>query len=420
MLCRRALPQLFSAVEMRSAVSTSQAVINWKHPSPEDHRNWWQVLGPRGTSESFLYGHDVPADATIQLRHVSSGSLLRGDASQPALARPDLREVSCLRNDSAPTGDEEWTIQVNGSALGRLVWGLGSPVSIHHRRSSLMLTCSGQTYHAKNQESIFGKKLAPVYETQLQEEVPSAGSQRWYVAEHRAVPTLAAEPVGLHSVVRIASANASCYLQQHLPGSGPTATAAVLASLGCEADGGISSFWVVLSAAPDDSKTTEHTTADAEQQILLALDAFAQAKEAELSEIKLWKLMARAEEEVGVSEEQLEGLSKQNIVSLLVDKMKIVHRKQLDEAEAVRPKPVTRARFQHVLTSSPLLETATASPNASIEAASCIEVVSPGQKDAWLAGDSVALTFCMSNSSIGGSIGVTHSVANCSGCTAVR
>lgn len=113
---------MFSSTGLQSAVSTAQAVINWRQPESAlagRNGNWWQVLGPRGTSDAFLHGHPVPAGAVVRLRHVASGGLLRAAKTQPALARPDLKEVSCLRNDTASTADEEWTLRVNGTAVDR-------------------------------------------------------------------------------------------------------------------------------------------------------------------------------------------------------------------------------------------------------------------------------------------------------------
>jgi hypothetical protein len=283
---------LFSTAELRSAVSTAQAVINYRHPSADSDGNWWQVLGPLGTSDAFLNNHDVPSGATIRLRHVSSGALLQGDATQAALARADLREVSCLRNDSASTGDEEWVLLVNGSSVGPLVWGIGSAVTVTHVGSQTVLTCAGQTYQAKNQDAILGKRHAAVYEAQLQAAIPDALTQRWSVAEHTTAHSAPAF-VGVHTIIRLTSLNSACYLVER---SDVSQGVDGVGALKCELDDRIASLWVVVPLAADgdgDADAAKSFEEQLEAATAKALAEHAKGAEVELKVLKLWKLMAR-------------------------------------------------------------------------------------------------------------------------------
>ena len=117
----------------RAPGSTAQAVLSWREPrdpdgSSETNGNWWQVLGPAGTSADFLLNSPVLGGAVIRLQHVSSGAFLRGDGSQPAFTRKDLREVSAAAAAVSPSDVDrssiEWQLTVNGTSVERLEWGL--------------------------------------------------------------------------------------------------------------------------------------------------------------------------------------------------------------------------------------------------------------------------------------------------------
>eukprot|EP01052_Picozoa_sp_SAG31_P000836 SAG31_NODE_26_length_32985_cov_39.054096_1_plen_1525_part_10 len=415
--------QLFSSRDLRSAVSTAQAVINWQHADPDNLGNWWQVLGPSGTSDAFLHGHAVRAGATIRLRHVATGGLLRGDTAQPALARPDLKEVSCLRTDTdrdsslssltSAADDEEWVAMINGTALDTLEWGLGWPVQLQHKASGHLLACAGQTYQVKNQESLFGKRVAPVYEIQLQPQIEQAASQRWHVAEHKLSEQHGKEsvagphPVELHTVIRLANIARACYLQVDSDSVANDISTTTSMPLHCGTSGGIASFWIVLGAADESvDKAGMNGAAEREQRIHMQLESFAETKTEELLTMKLWKLLAQAEEALPtMTEEQLEQISKVQLVALLVEKYRSERARILKKQEPVQSQPMTRVYLQHVLTQNLISEHSPAAMDGDVSAnsSSCIEVVSKADHKnlRWLTGESVELTFCGSNTSIG-------------------
>ena len=214
---------LFSDSRLRSPGSTAQAVLNWRElrsqgAGEESSSNWWQVLGPSGTSDDFLFGFSVEDGARIRLKHVASGAFLRGDGSRPAFTRKDLHEVSA----AVDAEGLDWQLIVNGSALGRLTWGIGSAISLRHAATQHLLTCSGQTYPVAHAQ-IFRKKQTMVHEVQLQQQVagglpfPALGhvtpSQVWRTDAHRDPPKRgdAHLPFYRHSIVRLASPSERCY-----------------------------------------------------------------------------------------------------------------------------------------------------------------------------------------------------------------
>ena len=107
---------LWSASDLRSPVSQGQAVVATKaikgRPASRGaDGEWWEVLGPAGTSRQFMHNQSVTDGARVRLLH-SSGSWLRGDSSVASKVRRDLREVSCAAVADG-SSNEEWTVLVD-------------------------------------------------------------------------------------------------------------------------------------------------------------------------------------------------------------------------------------------------------------------------------------------------------------------
>ena len=344
---------LFSDSRTRAPGSTAQAVLNWREPpspggSTAISGNWWQVLGPAGTSPDFLLASPVLSGAIIRFKHVSSGAFLRGDGLQPAFTRKDLREVSAARADVDPSS-VEWQLVVNGTAAGRLEWGVAWTIALRHVGTQDFLTCSGQTFPV-SQPEIFGKKHYMVHEIQLQRYIVGAlafprdpgyisVAQVWSLARYRAPATSPARsvPFSRHAVVRLGSPTSMCYLNYRAQSHETTALDAPSAGLGCEATDDMSELWVILAQSDSSQSRTQRKTKETDSSaaqcagLRLAIDNGLSRDELreELTRTKLWQLLEKTES-VGLGEDDVEGLSRKELVDLLLEK--ILQRRSLETA----------------------------------------------------------------------------------------
>eukprot|EP01043_Picozoa_sp_COSAG02_P041470 COSAG02_NODE_3441_length_6735_cov_38.359233_1_plen_1640_part_10 len=439
---------LFSDSRIRAPGSTAQAVLNWLEPSSQGGStgisgNWWQVLGPAGTSPGFLLGSPVLSGAIIRFKHVSSGAFLRGDGSQPAFTRKDLHEVSAVGADIDRTS-VEWQLVVNGTAVVRLEWGVAWAIALRHVATKDFLTCSGQTYPV-SQTEVFGKKHYMVHEIQLQRYIAGAlafpkdpgyisVAQVWSLARHRAPapsPTRSV-PFSLHAVVRLTSPTSMCYLNYRAQPHETTALHDPAAGLGCEATDDMSELWVVLAQSePPQSharRKTSGTNSSATQcaGLRLAIDTGSSRDELweELTRTKLWQLLEKADS-IGLGDDDVEGLSKTELVELLREK--ILERRSLEKAcrrasaELVPTGPRlqrgSRIKLMHLLTRRTIywvhnqthglakLEAApTVRRNISLDGESdCLRIddtADAGVMAPWVAGEAIRIRVCSENATL--------------------
>jgi tetratricopeptide (TPR) repeat protein len=443
---------LFSDSRSRAPGSTAQAVLSWREPrdpdgSSETNGNWWQVLGPAGTSADFLLNSPVLGGAVIRLQHVSSGAFLRGDGSQPAFTRKDLREVSAAAAAVSPSDVDrssiEWQLTVNGTSVERLEWGLAWAIALRHVATQDLLTCSGQTYPV-SQPEVFGKKHYMVHEVQLQRYI--AGSlpfpkdpgfvtpaQVWSLARHRAPATSPAHtvPFSRHSIIRLASPTSMCYLNYRVQPQEPATLDSPSTGLGCEATDDMSELWVVVAqaepSAPQNRRTASATNTSATQcdGLLLSIDNGLSRDDLweELNEKKLWQLFEKTDA-IGLGEESVEGLSRMEVVDLLLDK--IFERRNLEtacrraSAELVPSGPRlqrgSRVKLVHLLTRRTIywVQNATrgraqvvALPDASNmslgERSDCLRIddaANAGGGTEWVVGEAISLQICGTNATI--------------------
>eukprot|EP01043_Picozoa_sp_COSAG02_P061802 COSAG02_NODE_8378_length_2592_cov_2.590854_1_plen_536_part_10 len=439
---------LFSDSRTLSPGSTAQAVLNWLEPSNPGGSamtsgNWWQVLGPAGTSPGFLLGSPVLSGAIIRFKHVSSGAFLRGDGSQPAFTRKDLHEVSAVGAHIDRTS-VEWQLVVNGTAAVRLEWGVAWAIALRHVATKDFLTCSGQTYPV-SQPEVFGKKHYMVHEIQLQKYIAGAlafpkdpgyisVAQVWSLARHRAPATSPARsvPFSLHAVVRLASPTSMCYLNYRVQ---PRETMAVddrSAGLGCETTDDMSELWVVLAqseppqshARPKRSGTNSSATQCA--GLRLGIDNGLSRDELweELTRTKLWQLLEKTDA-IGLGEDDVDGLSKTEVVELLLEK--ILERRSLEKAcrrasaEVVPTGPRlrrgSRIKLMHLLTRRTIywvhnvthgLAKLDAAPtirrNISLDGESdCLRIddtADVGVMAPWVAGEAIRIRVCNENATL--------------------
>jgi hypothetical protein len=166
--------------------------------------SWWQLLGPRGTSEGFLRNYTVMDGATVRLRQLGGGGgggggWLAGDVAQSAIARRDCKQVSVGTTatgargggaeDPVEGGEEAWHVYVDrgaerGRASGR-AWGLRSSVMLVHVRSGLVLSSNGNILRqAVGGQGQGQQQFYNLPEVQLQGVVPGSAAQPWTVQAH--------------------------------------------------------------------------------------------------------------------------------------------------------------------------------------------------------------------------------------------
>ena len=450
---------LFSDGRTRAPGSTAQAVLNWREPRRESQApssgsetatsgNWWQVLGPAGTSAGFLLNLPVPAGAHIRLKHVASGAFLRGDGSQPAFTRKDLREVSASDIDRDGV---EWEVTVNGTSVQRLVWGLASETALRHVATQDLLTCSGQTYPV-SQPEVFGKKHYMAHEVQLQRYIMGnlpfpkdpgfvSAAQVWSVSRYRApvVSPALSVPFSRHAVIRLASPTSMCYVnyraqRQEVAASPGSPSPSGGGGLGCEATNDMSELWVVVPSGGVSSsnvarkQTSSNSSAATCDGLIFSIDAGVSRDEMweAFTGMKLWQLLEKTDS-IGLDEDSVDGLNKAEVVDLLITK--IMERRnraaacRRASAELVPSGPRlqrgSRVQLVHLLTRRVIywvqdsaqgrprvvaLPAGDVNHSAVLGGSNCLRIsdtsTTVSGRTEWIAGRPISLQFCGTNSTV--------------------
>jgi tetratricopeptide (TPR) repeat protein len=414
---------LFSDSRVRSPVSTAQAVLNWRQQpiarvksgdAPGQlNGNLWMVLGPRGTSTTFLRNHPVLNGSHFRLRHAASGAFLRGDVTVSAFARKDLHEVSA----AADSDGEEWRILLEGHALGNLTWGLGNTMAVQHVTSNQFLTCSGQTYQVKSPE-VFHKLQSNVHEIQLQQQVAGAASQSWRVAVHRKPAIVSPIPLSYFTVLRLVNPSHFCYMNFR-----PNAQSKFRSGqISCERTIDMSELWMVVPATGEHAPQAEQNASDKAHAFAkcnamqLSIDGGAalETLEAELMGLKMWQLLEKADA-AGLDESDYDGMRKSEAAHLVISRI-VQHRRLQAACRSAAAQDVPRGprlqlgsklRLLHVLTGHIVhFRHATDSAgnvvaeteNHSSNTRSCLQIRGVGSGSPhWISSHAAILQFCSTN-----------------------
>eukprot|EP01052_Picozoa_sp_SAG31_P011303 SAG31_NODE_637_length_13337_cov_23.061867_7_plen_1675_part_00 len=206
---------LYTSRRLRTS-SNSQAVVascvSRLGYNEENAGEWWQVVGPSGTSIKFMQNQTVIDGAQIRLLHITSGMWLRSDNYLRSRVRHDLKEVSCT---ATIDGGEDWTIFIDRGARRQQAserpWGVGSSVVFMHSKSSQVLASSGHTFVARDAQ-ICGHGPSSVAEVHLQGHVESSIAQEWRVVDAFGASVEAVDPISMKSIVRLVDLEGACYL----------------------------------------------------------------------------------------------------------------------------------------------------------------------------------------------------------------